>query len=104
MASSHSTVAYDHLLKLLLVGDAGTNKRALLANYIGDEDMSDTTTLGEDRLMYMVYTLVEVCRFGWGCGDEELKRRGERKEGVCVCVCVYVCACACERERERERE
>ena len=51
MASSHSTVAYDHLLKLLLVGDAGTNKRALLANYIGDEDMSDTTTLGEERLM-----------------------------------------------------
>ena len=47
MASSHSTSAYDHLIKILLVGDAGTNKRGLLAKYIGDEDLSDTTTLGE---------------------------------------------------------
>ena len=47
MASPHSTSAYDHLIKILLVGDAGTNKRALLAKYIGDEDLSDATTLGE---------------------------------------------------------
>jgi hypothetical protein len=47
MASPHSTSAYDHLIKILLVGDAGTNKRALLAKYIGEEDLSDATTLGE---------------------------------------------------------
>ena len=47
MATSHSTSAYDHLIKILLVGDAGTNKRALLGKYISDEDLSDNTTLGE---------------------------------------------------------
>ena len=47
MDDQHSTGSYDHLLKILLIGDQGSNKRALLKNYIGDEDMSDTTTLGE---------------------------------------------------------
>ena len=41
-----STSAYDHLLKILLIGDAGSGKRLLLQKYIGDEEMSDTTTLG----------------------------------------------------------
>ena len=56
MASSHSTSAYDHLIKILLVGDAGTNKRELLARYIGNEDLSDNTTLGE-----LVCVCVCVC-------------------------------------------
>ena len=42
-----STVAYEHLLKILLIGDMGSNKRQLLHTYMGEEDMSDTTTLGE---------------------------------------------------------
>ncbi len=46
----HSASAYDHLLKILLIGDAGSGKRALMQKYIGDEEMSDTTTLGEDSL------------------------------------------------------
>ena len=47
MGTPHSTSAYDHLLKILLIGDAGSNKRVLLRKYIGDTEMSDTTTLGK---------------------------------------------------------
>ena len=48
-----STVAYEHLLKILLIGDMGSNKRQLLHTYVGEEDMSDTTTLGEDAPFIM---------------------------------------------------
>ena len=41
-----STSAYDHLLKILLIGDASSNKRSLLRTYLEDQDISDTTTLG----------------------------------------------------------
>ena len=47
MDSPHSTSAYDHLLKILLIGDIDSNKRELLKTYIGDQELSDTTTLGE---------------------------------------------------------
>lgn len=52
--ATHSTSAYDHLLKILIIGDAGTSKRALLKKYIGDEDISDTTTLGKSDCMYII--------------------------------------------------
>lgn len=47
VSTLHTTTAYDHLLKILIVGDRGSNKRTLLSKYIGDAEMSDTTTLGE---------------------------------------------------------
>lgn len=47
MSTLHTTTAYDYLLKILIVGDRGSNKRALLSKYIGDTEMSDTTTLGK---------------------------------------------------------
>ena len=78
MASPHSTSAYDHLIKILLVGDAGTNKRALLAKYIGDEDLSDATTLGElnecltnKRLLLLFVVHHE--------GEMGVRERGERE-------------------------
>lgn len=52
MASPNATSAYDHLLKILLIGDSSSNKRTLLKTYIGDLDISDTTTLG--RVAYIV--------------------------------------------------
>ncbi len=45
--SVSSTVPYDHLLKILVIGDVGSDKRRLLQTYMGLEDYSDTTTLGE---------------------------------------------------------
>lgn len=54
----HSTSAYDHLLKILLIGDVESGKRELMRKYIGDEDMSDTTTLGEQTMD----TNLAVCR------------------------------------------
>ena len=82
MASPHSTSAYDHLIKILLVGDAGTNKRALLAKYIGDEDLSDTTTLGElYQTIYFSFILVERER------QRERQRERDRereKERICI--------------------
>ena len=47
MESAHSTSAYDHLLKILVIGDVNSNKRALLRRYIGEQELSDNTTLGE---------------------------------------------------------
>ena len=47
VSTLHTTTAYDHLLKILVVGDRGSNKRALLRKYIGDTEMSETTTLGK---------------------------------------------------------
>ena len=47
VSTLHTTTAYDHLLKILVVGDRGSNKRTLLRKYIGDTEMSDTTTLGK---------------------------------------------------------
>ena len=43
-----STSAYDHLLKILLIGDTGSNKRALLRTYLDDQEIGErsTTTLG----------------------------------------------------------
>lgn len=45
-----STVPYDHLLKILLIGDMGSDKRRLLQTYMGEEEFSDTTTLGKITL------------------------------------------------------
>jgi hypothetical protein len=44
-----TTNAYDHLLKILLVGDTSSNKSTLLRAYLddSDEDQRGTTTLGE---------------------------------------------------------
>ena len=47
-----TTNAYDHLLKILLVGDTSSNKSTLLRAYLEDTDEEDqrgTTTLGEWR-------------------------------------------------------
>ncbi len=86
MERQHSTSAYEHLLKILLIGDNGSGKRTLLQKYIGDEDMSDTTTLGEEmkteQWSTSVCVRVHVCVCMYLC--------------VCVCVCVCMCACACE--------
>ena len=46
MDDSPGTNAYDHLMKILIIGDSGSNKRRLLAKYLQDEDLTDTTTLG----------------------------------------------------------
>ncbi len=46
MEEASSTVPYDHLLKILLIGDIGSDKRQLLHTYMGEEEYSDTTTLG----------------------------------------------------------
>ena len=40
------TSAYDHLMKILIIGDSGSNKRRLLGKYLQDEELTDTTTLG----------------------------------------------------------
>ena len=44
-----TTNAYDHLLKILLVGDTSSNKSTLLRAYLqdSDDDQRGTTTLGE---------------------------------------------------------
>lgn len=45
----NSTSAYDHLLKILLIGDSNSNKRALLGTYIEDsenDEQGSTSTLG----------------------------------------------------------
>lgn len=43
----NSTSAYDYLLKILLVGDTGSNKRALLGTYLEDMEIEQrSTTLG----------------------------------------------------------
>ena len=46
--SPDSTTAYDHLLKILLVGDTNSNKRALLGAYLEDLELEqkNTSTLG----------------------------------------------------------
>lgn len=41
------TNAYDHLMKILIIGDTSSNKRRLLGKYLRDEELTDTTTLGE---------------------------------------------------------
>ena len=48
-APQRSTSAYDHLLKILLVGDTKSNKKALLRTYLEDmeAEQGSTTTLGE---------------------------------------------------------
>ena len=47
-AGSHSTTnAYDHLMKILIIGDSGSNKRRILGKYLRDDELTDTTTLGE---------------------------------------------------------
>lgn len=45
------TNAYDHLLKILLVGDTKSNKRVLLGTYLEEEEMEQKsiTTLGMGR-------------------------------------------------------
>ena len=46
-----STSAYDHLLKILLVGESKSNKKALLGTYLEDVELGQrsSTTLGEGR-------------------------------------------------------
>lgn len=48
------TSAYDHLLKILLVGDAKSNKRLLLGTYLEEAEMDQksitTLGMGEVRL------------------------------------------------------
>jgi hypothetical protein len=46
MDGSPGTNAYDHLMKILIIGDSGSNKRRLLGKYLQDEELTDTTTLG----------------------------------------------------------
>ena len=80
MASPHSTSAYDHLIKILLVGDAGTNKRALLAKYIGEEDLSDATTLGELKEC-LINKILFFGHHEGGIGVRERGEKGEREGG-----------------------
>lgn len=47
MEGLQATNAYDHLMKILIIGDSGSSKRRLLAKYLRDEELTDTTTLGE---------------------------------------------------------
>lgn len=47
--SSRVTSAYDHLMKILIIGDTSSNKRKLLGRYLRDHELTDTTTLGEER-------------------------------------------------------
>ena len=50
METPHTTTnAYDHLIKILLVGDTGSNKSTLLRAYLDDSGVgqSGTTTLGQ---------------------------------------------------------
>ena len=42
-----TTNAYDHLMKILITGDSGSNKRQLLGKYLQDDELTDTTTLGK---------------------------------------------------------
>ena len=43
-----STSAYDHLLKILLVGETKSNKKAMLGTYLEDAEAEQrSTTLGE---------------------------------------------------------
>lgn len=35
-------------MKILIIGDSGSNKRRLLGKYLRDDDLTDTTTLGLD--------------------------------------------------------
>ena len=46
------TNAYDHLLKILLVGDAKSNKRVLLGTYLEEAeiDQKSLTTLGMEEV------------------------------------------------------
>lgn len=44
---SHSGGTYDHLMKLLIIGDSGSHKRRLLGKYLRDDELTDTTTLGK---------------------------------------------------------
>lgn len=47
MDESPGINAYDHLMKILIIGDSGSNKRKLLGKYLRDEELNtDTTTLG----------------------------------------------------------
>lgn len=43
------TSAYDHLMKILIIGDTSSSKRKLLGKYLQDKELTDTTTLGEKR-------------------------------------------------------
>lgn len=72
MDSPHSTSAYDHLLKILLIGDLDSNKRELLKMYIGDQDLSDTTTLGLDyKLKDIVYQGKRIKLQLWDTAGQE---------------------------------
>lgn len=46
------TNAYDHLMKILIIGDSGSNKRRLLGKYLRDDELTDTTTLGTYNLQH----------------------------------------------------
>ena len=62
-----STSAYDHLLKILLVGETKSNKKAMLGTYLEDVEAEQrSTTLGERGSGWV--------GSGWG---------------VCVCVFSY---------------
>ena len=47
--SNRATSAYDHLMKILIIGDTSSSKRKLLGRYLRDKELTDTTTLGEER-------------------------------------------------------
>ena len=47
MDAPQVTSAYDHLMKILILGDPSSNKRRLLGKYLRDDELTDTTTLGD---------------------------------------------------------
>ena len=61
--------AYDHLMKILIIGDTGSSKRKLLGVYLRDKDLTDTTTLGEQK---------EVG--GWGVVDVMEGNSGQERK------------------------
>lgn len=61
MDGSPSTNAYDHLMKILIIGDSGSNKRRLLGKYLNDEELTDTTTLG------VTEQAIALTQFSTGC-------------------------------------
>ncbi|XP_064395705.1 uncharacterized protein LOC135342776 [Halichondria panicea] len=72
MEEATSTIPYDNLLKILLIGDIGSEKRRLLQTYMGEEEFSDTTTLGLDyKLKDVMYGTKRVKLQLWDTAGQE---------------------------------
>ncbi len=66
MSEFNRANAYDHLMKILIIGDSGSNKRQLLGKYLQDDELTDTTTLGKSSNYQMVNNFFQDFHKGRG--------------------------------------